>query len=228
MTELPYLNLPRKLTKEEMQKYCQLASQGDKEAKEKLKIHNLRFVIYFINKKYGNTHYSLEELVSLGVIGLIKAVESYQIDKGTSFLNYAAVCIDNEIKMFFRKCKCRPKIVSFDNYIDDSNSKDQLRIYADLLADEVNMEEIFIDEELYQNIHEALNILSPKERLAIELYYGFGCNPKSQAEVGQAIKTSQSYASRLIKKAEQKIKNYLELLEKDNHNLSSKVLCKKK
>lgn len=105
--------LPPELTEEEIIEYRNLAKDGDVVAKEKLKIHNLRLVIYLVCKKFSNTGLEISDLISIGTIGLLKAFDTFDINKNTKFVAYASKCINNEILDFIRKEKNIKKIIDY-------------------------------------------------------------------------------------------------------------------
>ena len=204
--------LPPPLSKEEELSYLIKAKSGDNEAKNKLIEHNLRLVV-FLAKKYENTGYELEDLVSIGSIGLIKGIETYKIDKNIKLATYASRCIANEILMFLRKNKKRKKEISLEdslNYDSEGNElhlEDILGTDTDLVSDEY---ERGVEKNLVAN---EINKLEPREKQIMVLRYGLN-NTESytQKEVADMLGISQSYISRIEKKV---IKNIKELVKTD-------------
>ncbi len=202
--------LPPPLEKQEELDFLIKAKQGDIEAKNKLIEHNLRLVV-FLAKKYENTGYEMEDLVSIGSIGLIKGIETYKIDKNIKLATYASRCIANEILMFLRKNKKRRKEISLEdslNYDSEGNElhlEDVLGTETDLVSDEYekSVEKNFVSKEI--------NKLNPREKQIMVLRYGLN-NTESytQKEVADMLGISQSYISRIEKKV---IKNIKELME---------------
>ena len=199
--------LPPPLTREEEEYYLVLASDGDNFAMDKLIEHNLRLVV-FLAKKYENTGVDLEDLVSIGTIGLMKGVKTFSMDKNIKLATYASRCIDNEILMFLRKNKKIKTEISFDESLSfdaDGNElhlEDVLGTAPDLvtkpLEDEVN-KKLMLDE---------IEKLSERDKEIITLRYGLnGRIEKTQKEVAELLGISQSYISRIEKKVIKRLKN---------------------
>lgn len=199
--------LPPPLTREEEEYYLVLAGDGDSFARDKLIEHNLRLVV-FLAKKYENTGVDLEDLVSIGTIGLMKGVKTFSMDKNIKLATYASRCIDNEILMFLRKNKKIKTEISFDESLSfdaDGNElhlEDVLGTAPDLvtkpLEDEVN-KKLMLDE---------IEKLSERDKEIITLRYGLnGRMEKTQKEVAELLGISQSYISRIEKKVIKRLKN---------------------
>lgn len=199
--------LPPPLSKEDELSFLIKAKQGDEKAKDKLIEHNLRLVV-FLAKKYENTGVDLEDLVSIGTIGLMKGVKTFSIDKNIKLATYASRCIDNEILMFLRKNKKIKTEISFDESLSfdaDGNElhlEDVLGTAPDLvtkpLEDEVN-KKLMLDE---------IEKLSERDKEIITLRYGLnGRMEKTQKEVAELLGISQSYISRIEKKVIKRLKN---------------------
>ena len=199
--------LPPPLTREEEEYYLVLACDGDSFARDKLIEHNLRLVV-FLAKKYENTGVDLEDLVSIGTIGLMKGVKTFSMDKNIKLATYASRCIDNEILMFLRKNKKVKTEISFDESLSfdaDGNElhlEDVLGTSPDLvtkpLEDEVN-KKLMLDE---------IEKLSDRDKEIITLRYGLnGRTEKTQKEVAELLGISQSYISRIEKKVIKRLKN---------------------
>ena len=176
-------------------------SEGDTEAREKLILHNLRLVSHIVRKYYG-TAKNQEDLVSIGSIGLVKAVDTFNHKNGTRFATYAAKCIQNEILMHFRSQKKLTAEVSINETIDVDRDGNPLT-YMDVIATEDNMEE-----EVDLKVKSALvrrlvdQVLDERERQIIVLRYGLsGTGPYTQREVAQLLGISRSYVSRIEKSA---------------------------
>lgn len=175
--------------------------QGDEEARNQLIEHNLRLVAH-ISKKYYSSTNDQDDLISIGTIGLIKAVNTFSYEKGTRFATYAARCIENEILMHFRGVKKTAGDVYISEPIDsdsDGNSITLMDIFADeeSLIDNIDLK--MRSEKLYQFIDQ---YLEPRERTIIRLRYGLGgTHPLTQREIAQRLHISRSYVSRIEKKA---------------------------
>ena len=197
--------LPPPLSKEEEEGYLVRSEDGDSFAKDKLIEHNLRLVV-FLAKKYENTGVDLEDLVSIGTIGLIKGINTFHRDKNIKLATYASRCIDNEILMHLRKIKKMKTEVSIDaslSYDQDGNElrlEDILGTEADIVTKGVETED---DKKLM--INEVLR-LEPRDRDIMILRYGLlGQEEKTQKEVADMLGISQSYISRIEKKVIKKL-----------------------
>ena len=181
---------------------------GDAAAREKLILHNLRLVSHIV-KKYYSTAKNQEDLVSIGSIGLIKAVDSFKVETGVKFATYAAKCIQNEILMFFRSQKKLSAEVSIHETIDVDRDGNPLT-YMDVIATEDN-----VAEEADARIKNAAvrrlvaTVLDEREREVIVLRYGLtGKDPLAQREVADHLGISRSYVSRIEKAALEKLREY--------------------
>lgn len=194
-------SFPRPLSAQEEREYLERWKNGDTSARSKLIEHNLRLVAHIIKKYYSNLN-DQDDLISIGTIGLIKAIDSFNSDKGIRLSSYAARCIENEVLMFFRSGKKSAQDVSLNEPIDTDKDGNALTL-IDIMSTEDNI----IDnldckmksEQLKKFIRSAL---SPRERTIIELRYGLnGQTPLTQREVAAALDISRSYVSRIEKKA---------------------------
>ena len=198
--------LPEPLSKEEEDYYVLLKEKGDIDAKDKLIEHNLRLVV-FLAKKYENTGVDLEDLVSIGSIGLIKAINTFSSDKNIKLATYASRCIDNEILMYLRKNKKVKSEVSIDQALsldsdgNESHLEDIIGTDKDEITKSIEKED---DKELM--INEILS-LKPRDREIMILRYGLlGSDEYTQKEVAEKLGISQSYISRIEKKVIRKLK----------------------
>ena len=202
-------NFPAPLSGDEEDAAFALAKNGDTAAREKLIVHNLRLVSHIV-RKYYSTAKNQEDLVSLGTIGLIKAVDSYDISHKTRFATYAAKCIQNEILMHFRSQRKLQNEVSINDAIDTDRDGNPLT-YEDIISTDENMAED-LDRRLLAE--KALSftdtILSSRERQVIFLRYGLsGRKPKTQKETSERLGISRSYVSRIEKSALDKLREAL-------------------
>lgn len=181
---------------------------GDAAAREKLILHNLRLVSHIVRKYYG-TAKNQEDLISIGTIGLIKAVDSFNPDNGARFATYAAKCIQNEILMHFRSQKKLSAEVSINETIDTDRDGNPLT-YIDVIATEDNIEEEIDREVKATRVRRLLTtVLDERERQIILLRYGLsGEEPRTQREVAQLLGISRSYVSRIEKGALEKLREY--------------------
>ena len=172
--------------------------------------HNLRLVVY-IARKFDNTGIGLEDLISIGTIGLIKAVNTYRSDKNTKLATYASRCIENEILMFIRKTSVLRGEVSIDEPLNTDWDGNEL-----LLSDVIGTDEDSVSRDIERSEDEktircAIAELEPRERMIIELRYGFGGGPeRTQKDVADMLGISQSYISRLEKKIIRRLKEKIE------------------
>jgi RNA polymerase sporulation-specific sigma factor len=192
--------LPAPLTREEEAVLIQKLGEGDKEARNALIEHNLRLVAY-IARRFENTGINIEDLISIGTIGLIKAVGTYQPAKNIKLATYASRCIENEILMYLRKTANQKTELSFDEPLNTDWDGNEL-LLSDVLGTEGDlvMRPIEADVER-QVLHQAVSRLSPRERRIITLRFGLdGRRECTQKEVADRLGISQSYISRLEKR----------------------------
>lgn len=198
--------LPEPLTKEDEIKYVELSMVGDEFARNKLIEHNLRLVV-FLAKKYENTGVDLEDLVSIGTIGLIKGVNTYKLDKNIKLATYASRCIDNEILMFLRKNKRRRGEVSFEDSLSYDSEGNELHL-EDILGTADDVVTRPLEEEIEKKIlYQELAKLNDRDKEIMIMRYGlFGKKEMTQKEVAESLGISQSYISRIEKKVIGKLK----------------------
>lgn len=194
-------SFPRPLTAKEEREYLEHFQNGDMEARNKLIEHNLRLVAHII-KKYYSSQSDQDDLVSIGTIGLIKAVNTFDSSKGIRLSSYAARCIENEVLMFFRNGKKSAQDVSMNEPIDTDKEGNTLTL-MDVMSTEDNIvDNLDIKIKSEQLKKYLVEVLTPRERIIIELRYGLnGSRPLTQREVAQRLKISRSYVSRIEKKA---------------------------
>ena len=198
--------LPEPLSLEDETKYVELSQQGDEFARNKLIEHNLRLVV-FLAKKYENTNVDLEDLVSIGTIGLIKGVNTYKLDKNIKLATYASRCIDNEILMFLRKNKRRKGEISFEDSLSYDSEGNELHL-EDILGTSHDIVTRPLEAEIEKKIlYEELVKLNPRDKEIMTLRYGLlGKKEMTQKEVADTLGISQSYISRIEKKIINRLK----------------------
>ena len=203
--------LPEPLSKEEEEKYVNMFLNGDMKARDKLIEHNLRLVV-FLAKKYENTKIDLEDLVSIGTIGLIKGVNTYQNDKNIKLATYASRCIDNEILMYLRKTKKKRTEVSFEDSLSFDSEGNELHL-EDVLGTDDNIVTKPIEDELDKKLmYKEVSKLGKRDKEIIELRYGLnGKKEMTQKEVANMLGISQSYISRIEKKVIKKLSSIIKL-----------------
>ncbi len=198
--------LPPPLKKSVEEDLVRKSNLGDLDARNKLIEHNLRLVV-FLAKKYDNTIYDLEDLVSIGTIGLIKGIKTYKLDKNIKLATYASRCIDNEILMFLRKNKKRNSEVSLEDSINFDNEGNELK-----LEDVFGTEDDVVEKSLESKddkilLEKEVKNLTSRDRDIIEQRYGlFGKKELTQKELADKLNISQSYISRIEKKVIKKLK----------------------
>ena len=183
-----------------------VARLGEEEARKELIEHNLRLVVY-IARRFENTGINIEDLISIGTIGLIKAVGTYRVDKNIKLATYASRCIENEILMYLRKNANRRGEVSFDEPLNTDWDGNEL-LLSDVLGTEEDTVMRPIEEDVERNLlAAAINALSPRERQIITLRFGLGGGQEqTQKEVADRLGISQSYISRLEKRIISRLK----------------------
>jgi len=193
-------SLPKPLTREEERDMLISFMNGDEHARDVLIERNLRLVVY-IARRYDQTNTNIEDLISIGSIGLIKAVETFNLDKGIKLATYASRCIENEILMHLRKTNRMKSEVSFDEPLNSDSDGNEL-----LLSDILGTSEDLIIEDVEkklerQHVFEAINLLGNREKYIMQCRFGLnGREEMTQKEVADHLGISQSYISRLEKK----------------------------
>ena len=197
--------LPEPLSKEEEEKYVDMFQNGDLKARDKLIEHNLRLVVY-LSKKYENTKVELEDLVSIGTIGLIKGINTYKNDKNIKLATYASRCIDNEILMYLRKNKKRKADVSLDESLSFDSEGNELHL-GDILGTEKDIVTKDLEENDMRKIMlKEISKLNERDKQIMVLRYGLNDTKEyTQKEVAELLGISQSYISRIEKKVISKI-----------------------
>ena len=198
--------LPEPLSKEDEIYYVTLSMDGDAKAKEKLIEHNLRLVV-FLAKKYENTNVDLEDLVSIGTIGLIKGVNTYKLDKNIKLATYASRCIDNEILMYLRKNKKRKGEVSFEDSLSYDAEGNELHL-EDIMGTDEDIVTRGLEEELEKKLlYKEIKKLKERDKKIMIMRYGlYGSKEYTQKEVANIMNISQSYISRIEKKIISRLK----------------------
>lgn len=203
-------SFPKPLKKAEEQHYLELAAKGDKNARNILVEHNLRLVAHIIKKYYQNDS-AQDDLVSIGTIGLIKAINTFDINKNIKLSSYASRCIENEILMHFRNNRKSSQDVSLNDTIDTDKDGNPLTL-MDIIASDMDVAED-VDTKLHLDV---LNdyideVLTPREKEIIIKRYGIGGTKiQTQRELAKKLDISRSYISRIEKKALEKLKKRYE------------------
>ena len=185
-----------------------LKTDQEQEARSLLIEHNLRLVVY-IARKFDNTGVGVEDLISIGTIGLIKAVNTFKRDKNIKLVTYASRCIENEILMFLRKKSRRKTEISFDEPLNVDYDGNEL-LLSDILGTEGDIvAESFYAEEDKRQLLKAMSKLKENERMILEMRYGINHEELTQKDIADQLGISQSYISRLEKRIIQKLRNQL-------------------
>lgn len=203
-------SFPRPLTAEEERHYLELSAQGDLEARNVLIERNLRLVAHIMKKYYAQTS-DQEDLISIGTIGLIKGITTFDPSKGARLATYAARCVENEILMHFRAQRKSSQDVSLSDYIETGTDGAALSL-MDVVSEDEDLLERVSSRETVRNLCRAVDsCLTEQERQVIILRYGLqGRPPHRQREVAQITGISRSYVSRIEKRALQKLRRALE------------------
>lgn len=198
--------LPPPLTPEEEEELLQKLSQNDTSVRKTLVERNLRLVVY-IAKKFENTGVGIEDLISIGTIGLMKAINTFNTDKNIKLATYASRCIENEILMYLRRSNRIKGEVSIDEPLNQDGDGNEL-LLSDILGTEPDVTSRRIEDEVDKKLLKAsIEKLNSREKNIMELRYGFiGGTEKTQKEVADMLGISQSYISRLEKKIIGKMK----------------------
>ncbi len=208
--EVDYINgpdtLPAPLSTEKENVFLKKLEQGDKDAREELIVHNLRLVVY-IAKKFENTGIPIDDLISIGTMGLIKAVNTFRISKNIKLATYASRCIENEILMYLRKTNSMKAEVSYYEPLNVDWDGNEL-LLSDVLGSEPDdvYRDLEADDER-SRLYKAVNSLNERERMIMTMRFGIGGTKEyTQKEVADKLGISQSYISRLEKRIIEKIK----------------------
>ncbi len=206
--------LPPPLSNQEEKFLLAKLEEGDKTVRSVLIERNLRLVVY-IARKYENTGIDIEDLVSIGTIGLIKAVNTFDVSKNIKLATYASRCIENEILMYLRKNNKKKSEVSFDEPLNVDWDGNELKL-SDVLGTDMDLIYKYIEEEVDRELlAEAMEILTERERKIMVLRFGLNEENKelTQKEVAEILGISQSYISRLEKKIIKKLQKRVEQMK---------------
>ena len=198
------------LTKEKEEYWLEKLANGEKDAKDVLVEHNLRLVAY-IAKRFENTGANIEELISIGTVGLIKAIQSFNAEKNIKLATYASRCIENEILMYIRKTMSQKREVSIDEPLSVDWDGNELLLSDVLGSDNDVVSRDMENDEERRIVRDAVSDLNDRERIIVEMRYGLSGNRElTQKEVADALGISQSYISRLEKKIMSRLKKKIQ------------------
>ena len=203
-------SFPKPLSAEEERHYLELSAQGDLEARNILVERNLRLVAHVMKKYYAQTA-DQEDLISIGTIGLIKGITTFDASKGARLATYAARCVENEILMYFRSTRKSAQDVSLSDYIETGTDGAPLEL-MDVICEDCDLLEQVSDREAVFRLRQAMGrCLTEQERMVVILRYGLGGRaPLRQRQVAERLGISRSYISRIEKRALQKLRKELE------------------
>lgn len=203
-------SFPKPLSAEEERHYLELSAQGDLEARNILVERNLRLVAHVMKKYYAQTA-DQEDLISIGTIGLIKGITTFDASKGVRLATYAARCVENEILMYFRSTRKSAQDVSLSDYIETGTDGVPLEL-MDVICEDCDLLEQVSDREAVFRLRQAMGrCLTEQERTVVILRYGLGGRaPLRQRQVAERLSISRSYISRIEKRALQKLRKELE------------------
>ena len=203
-------SFPKPLSAEEERHYLELSAQGDLEARNILVERNLRLVAHVMKKYYAQTA-DQEDLISIGTIGLIKGITTFDASKGARLATYAARCVENEILMYFRSTRKSAQDVSLSDYIETGTDGAPLEL-MDVICEDCDLLEQVSDRETVFRLRQAMGrCLTEQERRVVILRYGLGGRvPLRQRQVAERLGISRSYISRIEKRALQKLRKELE------------------
>lgn len=205
--------LPTPFSKEEVYSYFKRMYEGNKEARDEIIKHNLRLVISE-SKKYESAFYEQDEIIAVGVIGLIKGVDTFDITKNYEFATYATRCINNEILMFIRRSKKHVNNESIEKILGTDKDGNNFKIEDTICDENVNFVLDYENEECYKIIREVVMNLNDRDREVIMRYFGFINNETmTQKEIAKLLGLSQSYISRLVKSVVKKVSKELQQKE---------------
>lgn len=198
-------SFPRPLSREEEQTYLERWAQGDTDARNKLIEHNLRLVSHIMKKYYAQSD-DMDDLLSIGTIGLIKGIDSYRPDRGVKLSTYCSRCVENEVLMYFRSRRRSQGDLSLSEALE-SDEDGSLSI-LDVLADEEDLADRVSDRELCRQLHAMVDrVLDEREARIIRLRYGLGASQAlTQKQTAERIGVSRSYISRIEKRALEKLR----------------------
>ena len=202
-------SFPKPLTAAQEREALAAMAAGDAAARRRLIEHNLRLVAHIIKKHYANAR-DQEDLISIGTIGLIKAVDTFDGSKGSRLATYAARCIENEILMHFRAAKKTERDVSLSEPIDADSEGHPLTLMDVLAQEDTISEDLERRVALRQLSRYVSECLEPRERQIVTLRYGLGCAPLTQWQVAARLGISRSYVSRLETRALDKLRHRYE------------------
>lgn len=218
--------LPPPLANEEVYRLIQEINDGSMDAREKLITHNIRLLLYEVTNKFKNVDYDKKDLVSIGSIGLLKAINTFDLTKGVEFSAYATKRINYEILMFLRKLKKNQIVDSIDRVVFKDKDGSEIKL-GDRLYDSSDFIEDYEKTEIHKIIRELVKQLPNRDKEIIMLYFGFYDDKiYTQKEIGNKLHLSQVHISRLISKIIEKLRKQLERIDVIEKNTKSQKIRK--
>lgn len=202
-------DLPDALEKDQILELFKMMNLGDDSAREIIARHNILLVLNEVTNKFKNVDYDKKELVAIGAVGLVNAINTFDVTKGIAFSTYAVHCIDNEIYMFLRNSRKYMNNISLDMEVCFDIDGNSLCI-KDSLVDDMDIESDYEQKELYGVLNKIVDNLPLKDRELVKLYFGFYGRVYNQKEIASKMGISQAHVSRLITKIVVKIRKYME------------------
>lgn len=214
------IKLPNVLTDSEFRYYYNLFKNGDMNAREILINHNIKLVLLIVSRDFCETSYDMEDLASVGIFGLMKAIDSYDINKNDKFSNYASKCIHNEILMYIRRNKKNEEASVEEIYFEIED--EVVSIFDFIIDDTIDLEEYIINMNFRLNLMKFLdNILKENEKKVVYLYFGFINGIKyKQEEISVMLGMCRPNVSKVLNRALKKIKNNILLVIENVNELS--------
>ncbi len=199
-------SFPPPLSKREEKELLEKMAKGDDNARKKLTEHNLRLVAHIVKKYYAN-YSEQDDLISIGTIGLIKGINSFNTEKGTKLATYCARCIENEILMYFRNSKKISQEISFSEPIDTDSEGNPLTLMDIIAVDDTIVDDIDTKNKLIKLVKIINNITNGRDKIILIKRYGLdGNQPQTQKEIAKELNISRSYVSRIEKRLLEEIK----------------------
>ena len=202
-------SFPPTLSKKEEKELLDKMATGDDTARKKLTEHNLRLVAHIVKKYYAN-YSEQDDLISIGTIGLIKGINSFNVEKGTKLATYCARCIENEILMYFRNSKKISQEISFSEPIDTDSEGNPLTLMDIIAIDDTIVDDIDTKNKLIKLVKIINNITNERDKTILIKRYGLdGNQPLTQKEIAKELNISRSYVSRIEKRLLEEIKSLI-------------------
>ena len=201
--------VPEALPQERVYELLEKIETGDKESKEELAKHNIRLVLYEVTHRFQSVGYDKKDLVSIGNIGLMKALTTFDKTKKVKFSTYAARCVDNEILLFLRSLKKNQNVDSLNKVVKKDENGNEMTI-EDTLMDKTDIIKEYEEKETYRIIRQLVSELPKKDREIVKLYFGFSSDVHTQKEIANKLSIAQASVSNRIAKVVRNIGNQLQ------------------